>query len=194
MQDLEPGDIHAIITRLFDASKNLDDDAFQLFVAALCKLSSEMVGMQAANRGLDADSDDSSASLLSPPMTPGGLNSTESLHRRRASGIQLARAPPVRLILISFFDPSILADLLRREEVITRSRRWDLYHASTCTDWYIEIPRSHGTPSLVIYYPSFAIHLLQGPSDYKRRMSSIISWSLLPGILLLTLIFKPKCN
>ena len=96
LQDLDPVvDVQVLVTRLFDSSKNLDDDAFQTFVAALCKLSAEMVGMQAANRGIEMDSsqdDLHSAPLLSPTLSSGG----DVAHRRRASGIQLARSPIVR--------------------------------------------------------------------------------------------------
>ena len=92
MQDLDPSDIQVLVTRLFEASKNLDDDAFALFVAALCRLSSEMVGAQAANRGLELEGNESQPALLSPA----GSTSNENLHRRRASGIQIARTPQVR--------------------------------------------------------------------------------------------------
>lgn len=95
MQDLDPvADVQVLFPRLFDASKNLDDEAFQTFVAALCRLSSEMVGMQAANRGIEMNSsqDDLHVPLLSPTLSSG----TDAAHRRRASGIQLARSPLVR--------------------------------------------------------------------------------------------------
>ncbi|KAF8311099.1 hypothetical protein DL93DRAFT_1519713 [Clavulina sp. PMI_390] len=101
MQDLDPiNDVQAQVNRLFDASKNLDDDAFQMFVAALCKLSSEMVGMQAANRGIaeidhtGSTDDVNSAALLSPTLSSSSLSGTDAMQRRRASGIQLAKSPP----------------------------------------------------------------------------------------------------
>ncbi|OJA16091.1 hypothetical protein AZE42_05645 [Rhizopogon vesiculosus] len=68
----------AAVQRLFDASKNLEDLAFQDFVTALCKLSSEMIEMQ-SNGGTLMESEDS----LSP--------ATLSPHRRRLSGIHLPR-------------------------------------------------------------------------------------------------------
>jgi len=82
------------IQRLFDASKNLEGSAFQDFVNALCRLSSEMVGMQ---------------SDVGPAMLSGDLGSLEELasptslspttaHRRRVSGIHLPRT----LVRISF--------------------------------------------------------------------------------------------
>ncbi|KAG1726836.1 hypothetical protein EDB19DRAFT_1897612 [Suillus lakei] len=76
--DIDSESVLAAVQRLFDASKNLEDSAFQDFVTALCKLSSEMVGMQSDGNTL-MESDD----LLSPvPISP---------HRRRVSGIHLPR-------------------------------------------------------------------------------------------------------
>ncbi|KAG1719544.1 uncharacterized protein EDB91DRAFT_1240566 [Suillus paluster] len=76
--DIDSESVLAAVQRLFDASKNLEDSAFQDFVTALCKLSSEMVEMQ-SDRGTFLDSED----LLSPvPLSP---------HRRRVSGIHLPR-------------------------------------------------------------------------------------------------------
>lgn len=78
LMDIDPESVLAAVQRLFDASKNLEDSAFQYFVTALCKLSSEMVGMQSDGSTL-MESDDS----LSPvPISP---------HRRRVSGIHLPR-------------------------------------------------------------------------------------------------------
>ncbi|KIK34917.1 hypothetical protein CY34DRAFT_812567 [Suillus luteus UH-Slu-Lm8-n1] len=78
LMDIDSESVLAAVQRLFDASKNLEDSAFQDFVTALCKLSSEMVGMQSDGSTL-MESDDS----LSPvPISP---------HRRRVSGIHLPR-------------------------------------------------------------------------------------------------------
>ncbi|KAG2037155.1 hypothetical protein BDR03DRAFT_1092081 [Suillus americanus] len=78
LMDIDSESVLAAVQRLFDASKNLEDSAFQDFVTALCKLSSEMVGMQSDGSTL-IESDDS----LSPvPISP---------HRRRVSGIHLPR-------------------------------------------------------------------------------------------------------
>ncbi|KAG2746054.1 hypothetical protein P692DRAFT_20876555 [Suillus brevipes Sb2] len=78
LMHIESESVHAAVQRLFDASKNLEDSAFQDFVTALCKLSSEMVGMQSDGSTL-MDSDD----FLSPvPISP---------HRRRVCGIHLPR-------------------------------------------------------------------------------------------------------
>jgi hypothetical protein len=43
---VDPENMQAAIQRLFDASTMLEDSAFRDFVAALCKLSLEMVSMQ----------------------------------------------------------------------------------------------------------------------------------------------------
>jgi hypothetical protein len=78
LMHIESESVRAAVQRLFDASKNLEDSAFQDFVTALCKLSSEMVGMQSDGSTL-MDSDD----FLSPvPISP---------HRRRVCGIHLPR-------------------------------------------------------------------------------------------------------
>ncbi|KAG1789692.1 uncharacterized protein HD556DRAFT_1433599 [Suillus plorans] len=78
LMDIDSESVLAAVQRLFDASKNLEDSAFQDFVTALCKLSSEMVGIQSDGSTL-TESDDS----LSPvPISP---------HRRRVSGIHLPR-------------------------------------------------------------------------------------------------------
>ncbi|KAF9010067.1 hypothetical protein BDQ17DRAFT_1273776 [Cyathus striatus] len=77
LTDLDPEIMQASIQRLFDASKNLEDSAFKDFVDALCKLSSEMVGMQA---GIDVSADESVEDV---PLSPKA--------RRRVSGIHIPR-------------------------------------------------------------------------------------------------------
>ncbi|PPR04311.1 hypothetical protein CVT24_013384 [Panaeolus cyanescens] len=80
LSDLDVEIMQAAIQRLFDSSKNLEDEAFRDFVNALCKLSAEMVGMQTSeiavpiNGGIDGG-DEGPPSLL----TVG--------NRRRVSGI-----------------------------------------------------------------------------------------------------------
>jgi hypothetical protein len=66
--------------RIFEASKNLDDTAFQAFMAALCKLSSAMVGMQSSMEEETA-----------PEMTGLSPVKAETVHRRRVSGIHLPK-------------------------------------------------------------------------------------------------------
>lgn len=78
LMDSDSESVLAAVQRLFDSSKSLEDSAFQDFVAALCKLSSEMVEMQ-SDGGAVLESEDS----LSP--------TTLSPQRRRLSGIHLPR-------------------------------------------------------------------------------------------------------
>ncbi|KIM40831.1 hypothetical protein M413DRAFT_27969 [Hebeloma cylindrosporum] len=46
LSDLDVETMQLSVQKLFDSSKNLEDSAFRDFINALCKLSSEMVGMQ----------------------------------------------------------------------------------------------------------------------------------------------------
>ncbi|TFY51708.1 hypothetical protein EVG20_g10873, partial [Dentipellis fragilis] len=97
LSDLDAESVQHAMQRLFDASKSLEDNAFRDFVGALCKLSAEMVGMQAAEAGshgqsLDVDVGDDlsgtgSVTSLSSTLTP----RHESASRRRVSGIHLPR-------------------------------------------------------------------------------------------------------
>jgi hypothetical protein len=89
LTDLDPDSIQTAIQRLFDSSKNLEDRAFQDFVGALCKLSSEMVGMQLQSME-GARVEGGSMEELGSPIAAGGL-SPGAAHRRRVSGIHLPR-------------------------------------------------------------------------------------------------------
>ncbi|KAJ7597649.1 guanine nucleotide exchange factor in Golgi transport N-terminal-domain-containing protein [Mycena floridula] len=71
LMDLEVDTMLGAIQRLFDSSKNLEDEAFKHFVDSLCRLSSEMVGMQ-------------QAVLETEEARPS--------HHRRLSGIHIPRA------------------------------------------------------------------------------------------------------
>ena len=95
--DMEPDQVLATIHKLFEASKDLEDDAFKEFVTALCKLSAEMIGMQAGPdltaspmAGYDSENEDTDGAVTTPvvPSKP-----DQQLHRRRVSGIQLSRTP-----------------------------------------------------------------------------------------------------
>ncbi|KZP24026.1 hypothetical protein FIBSPDRAFT_785328 [Athelia psychrophila] len=87
LSDLDTENVQNAIQRLFDASKNLEDTAFRDFVNALCKLSSEMIGMQSdTGHGLTIPDADSAEDLLNPA----GLSPTTA-HRRRVSGIHLPK-------------------------------------------------------------------------------------------------------
>lgn len=89
LADIDPDNVQLAIQRLFEASKNLEDAAFQDFVNALCKLSSEMIGMQSdVTETLgEAESGDELASISSTTLSP----RNDLLHRRRVSGIHLPR-------------------------------------------------------------------------------------------------------
>ncbi|KAH7925996.1 hypothetical protein BV22DRAFT_1111998 [Leucogyrophana mollusca] len=87
LQDIDSESVQAAIQRLFEASKNLEDSAFQDFINALCKLSSEMVGMQTDNSGFG---ESESLSVEDIP-SPAALSPRSDAHRRRVSGIHLPR-------------------------------------------------------------------------------------------------------
>ncbi|KAF8879578.1 guanine nucleotide exchange factor in Golgi transport N-terminal-domain-containing protein [Infundibulicybe gibba] len=84
--DLEPDALQTAIQRLFEASKNLEDPAFKYFIDALCRLSSEMVGMQNGSTTL-IETDSIEDVATSQP----GLSPRVEAHRRRVSGIHLPR-------------------------------------------------------------------------------------------------------
>ncbi|KAF9810712.1 hypothetical protein IEO21_06846 [Rhodonia placenta] len=86
--DLDPDSMLHAIQRLFDASKNLDDDAFHHFVTSLCNLSATMIVMQSEGGDLSASV---SASVDELVTSPSLLPPTEQAHRRRVSGIHLPR-------------------------------------------------------------------------------------------------------
>ncbi|KAG6333293.1 hypothetical protein ID866_5795 [Astraeus odoratus] len=88
LAETDPDSIQAAIQRLFDASKNLDDEAFQAFIKALCRLSSEMVGMQSDTSERLGNESES----LDDLPNPAGLSPRVGhAHRRRVSGIHLPR-------------------------------------------------------------------------------------------------------
>ena len=95
--DIEPDQVLATIHKVFEASKILEDETFKEFVTALCKLSAEMIGMQAGPdlvlspaAGYDSKGEDSGGPA---PTLVLQTKSEQQLHRRRASGIQLTRTP-----------------------------------------------------------------------------------------------------
>lgn len=93
LADLDADTVLHTIQRLFDASKNMDDGAFHHFVAALCKLSAAMVGMQSE----DADAISGTGEELS--TSPSLTLPTDSANRRRVSGIHLPRTLVSTLLL-----------------------------------------------------------------------------------------------
>jgi hypothetical protein len=95
LSDVGPENLLLLIQRVFDASKNLDDGAFRDFTKALCRLSSEMVGMQTGE--LDGG-------LIEPGMTLEDNRTSlqkDAARRRRVSGIHLPKT------LVSFRLPLI---------------------------------------------------------------------------------------
>ncbi|KAJ7752413.1 hypothetical protein DFH07DRAFT_520905 [Mycena maculata] len=87
LSDLDADALQTAIQRLFDASKNLEDDAFRHFVSALCRLSAEMVGMQTDQDTLIVDATESLEELPSGTLSP----QIDAAHRRRVSGIHIPR-------------------------------------------------------------------------------------------------------
>ncbi|KAG5719178.1 MON2 like protein [Termitomyces sp. T112] len=87
LSDLETETLQIAIQRLFDASKNLEDDAYKHFINALCRLSAEMVEMQSGGETTlvtdESHEDVTSVAGLSPR--------SGAAHRRRVSGIHIPR-------------------------------------------------------------------------------------------------------
>jgi len=103
LTELDPDNVQNTIQRLFDTSKNLEDDAFRCFVTALCKLSSEMVVMQSGGPGIpetptSTQSEDGGS--LGATLSPSPR--TSIAHRRRVSGIHIPRTLVSSLLLILF--------------------------------------------------------------------------------------------
>ncbi|TFY62206.1 hypothetical protein EVJ58_g4016 [Rhodofomes roseus] len=88
LADLDPESMQHAIQRLFDASKNLDDDAFRHFVSSLCKLSAAMIGMQS-----EAQENVPESESLDELVTSPGLTLYVEHHRRRVSGIHMPKTP-----------------------------------------------------------------------------------------------------
>ena len=83
-EDLDVESIQAAINGLFDCSKELDNPAFTTFVSALCRLSSEMIGMD-ANNIIVVD-------LSETPASPSMTFSSSDGSRRRTSGINISHS------------------------------------------------------------------------------------------------------
>lgn len=86
LTDVEPEHVLAAMQSLFESSKILDDQAFHHFVVALCKLSTEMIGMQVPTEVDNGSVEDLHSAVADSPVT-------NLAHRRRVSGIQLTRTP-----------------------------------------------------------------------------------------------------
>ncbi|KAG8975493.1 hypothetical protein FRC05_005562 [Tulasnella sp. 425] len=99
LTELDPETIQLTINRLYDGTKNLDDEAFKDFVGSLCKLSREMVGMQASksielrlSESMDEVMTPSLPSALSP--SAGGLSPMIGTAKssRRVSGMGASKS------------------------------------------------------------------------------------------------------
>lgn len=102
LSDLDHETTISTIQRLFDASKNLEDEAFKDFVNALCRLSSEMVGMQSGH-GLEFGGGSGFGQInesMESLEESGDKNSlristanprVDAIHRRRLSGIHVPK-------------------------------------------------------------------------------------------------------
>lgn len=163
LTDLEAETLQTGIQRLFDASKNLDDSAFRHFVNALCRLSAEMVGMQSDTVGIpDSDSFEEAGSGL-------GLSPrTDPAHRRRASGIHIARTlvsgtwvPLVYVWLIA----RLISDLATLDSPNSAALR-----SSISTVSYIAPPMSPGIQQRVTCYQSSVSNMHPSPSECKLRV------------------------
>ncbi|THH00569.1 hypothetical protein EW026_g1995 [Hermanssonia centrifuga] len=95
LTDLDVDSLQHSIQRLFDASKNMDDRAFHDFIASLCKLSAVMVGMQSE----DSDSATEFKLVDELPTSPSLSLPVDPAHRRRVSGIHLARTLVSEIIM-----------------------------------------------------------------------------------------------
>ncbi|KAF9484605.1 hypothetical protein BDN70DRAFT_825412 [Pholiota conissans] len=87
--DLDVETMQLAVQRLFDSSKNLEDSAFKDFVDALCKLSSEMVGMQTSEVvpvNVSESGEEGFAFL-----NVSNRSQESVIHRRRVSGIQIPK-------------------------------------------------------------------------------------------------------
>ncbi|WRT70613.1 uncharacterized protein IL334_007611 [Kwoniella shivajii] len=88
LQDLDTESIQLLINSLFDSSRDLPDNAFTIFITALCQLSSEMIGMNAPNVLLSDGSE-----YPSVPSTPNmALSPSQDNQRRRTSGINISHS------------------------------------------------------------------------------------------------------
>ncbi|KAG8946446.1 hypothetical protein FRC03_001363, partial [Tulasnella sp. 419] len=91
LSDLDPEAVQIAINRLFDSTKNLDDDAFKEFVAALCKLSGEMVVMHSHSIevAVGESTDDINSSMS--PATVSSPSLGVQRGGRRVSGLHMSK-------------------------------------------------------------------------------------------------------
>jgi hypothetical protein len=94
LQNVGPDTIQAAVNNLFERSVELDDEAFTVFITALCRLSAEMIGMDPERAINDAASPNPNAGspprLTASPMVPPSSSPIEG--RRRTSGIAISQS------------------------------------------------------------------------------------------------------
>jgi len=120
LSDLDVDTMQVAVQKLFDSSKNLEDSAFRDFVNALCKLSSEMVGMQTSEIipvNSTESGDDASGHLGVPNRSQDNI-----IHRRRVSGIYIPKNLVSRWSFLIFIF-SLLILWIRGPEILV-SRSW----------------------------------------------------------------------
>jgi hypothetical protein len=101
LSDLDLDTMQMAIQRIFDSSKNLEDNAFKEFVDALCKLSAEMVGTQTSDAMTVAmDPSDGGVEGEDGFLTAALNASQENItQRRRVSGIYIPKTSVCNIFL-----------------------------------------------------------------------------------------------
>lgn len=92
--EMDEQSILGSISKLFEVSKNLEDDAFKWFIGSLCRLDGEMIGIPMAVDGTPVES--SLTNGMVTPLESAGTSASGSVvgeepRRRRASGISIIR-------------------------------------------------------------------------------------------------------
>lgn len=90
-EDLDAESIQGAINVLFDASRDLDDGAFTTFVEALCRLSSEMIGMDSYFSPI-IDSSDTPYSHPHSRSPSSSVLLSPGEGKRRASGLNISNS------------------------------------------------------------------------------------------------------
>ena len=171
LSDLDVESVQLAIQRLFDASKNLEDAAFKDFVNALCRLSSEMVGMQSqADSSIILESESADDSTMTGSTT--SLNSmltarSERASRRRVSGIHLPRT------LVSWHQssPGSLSLYICSVLETLESTSLAVWQSSTSIGLFIAPQILRGTRSLLICCQSFGIRPPHSRYGFKPHRS-----------------------
>jgi hypothetical protein len=187
LSDLEPEALQVAIQSLFDASKNLEDDAFRHFINALCRLSAEMVGMQTDGESILDTSERNSlddTATLSPKIEPA--------HRRRVSGIHIPRTlVNIRFLSLSFRQLMTLFFSVPEILGLTSSEGLPflIFTAS-----YIAPRMSPGILLLTIYSPLSVSSTPRNLSASRPPGSSMRSSLSFPETLRLPASCRPRCR